>query len=421
MLLLKAFRNRSIALLWSGQALSAVGDEIYRVALIWFAVTLIGANTGYLAAGQCASLFALSLLGGKWADHWDHRKTMIWVDTLRGIVVLLPVVFLPFTSHPLPLLWFVALTLSGLSAFFDPALQATLPFYSKDAETLQAATGLMGTTLRLARVLGPGIIGLLGPFFSMIHFFTLDALSFFASAASIYALHRKSGAQRPGKSGAPSLARNPTPPLSFRQALASGFQAARGSKGMLFIVWTKGITGGAWTLAYSLGLALLAHKIAPHDPRIFGLIIASYGLGNVASVLIIANLRRTRHALLLFSGYVWMGVGFTFLALAHSLPLTLISAAIAAIGGPMNDLPFFDIVQARFAISEIPKLFRLRMALDTGATLVAMLASPLLFLKFEVGTVILFCAVVMLFTGLLGLLICPLTVEKSTQYLHNSS
>ena len=90
MRMLKALRRRGIALLWGGQALSAVGDEIYRVALIWLAVGLIGERAGYLAAAQLLALFFLSLLGGHWADEWDHRRTMIAADLSRGLIVLLP-------------------------------------------------------------------------------------------------------------------------------------------------------------------------------------------------------------------------------------------------------------------------------------------------------------------------------------------
>src|SRR5579883_3279020 len=89
--MLRALRERAIVLLWGGQALSAVGDEIYRVALIWLAVGLIGERAGYLAAAQLGALFLLSATGGHWADAWEHRETMIRVDVLRGFLVLLPV------------------------------------------------------------------------------------------------------------------------------------------------------------------------------------------------------------------------------------------------------------------------------------------------------------------------------------------
>src|SRR3954469_10308999 len=82
--------HRPIALLWGGQVLSALGDEIYRIALIWLAIDLVGSRAGYVGAVQSASLLIFGLLGGAWADRWDHRRAMIGVDTLRCIAVLIP-------------------------------------------------------------------------------------------------------------------------------------------------------------------------------------------------------------------------------------------------------------------------------------------------------------------------------------------
>ena len=46
MFILKTLTHRPIRLLWGGQVLSAVGDELYKVALIWVAVGLVGARAG---------------------------------------------------------------------------------------------------------------------------------------------------------------------------------------------------------------------------------------------------------------------------------------------------------------------------------------------------------------------------------------
>src|SRR5262249_13374883 len=161
-----------------------IGDEIYRVALIWLAVGMIGVDTGYLPAAQCAAVIVLSLVGGRWASRWDSFRTMIWVDILRGLIVLVPVataVVLHATS--LPVLLIVAVLISALGAFFDPALVTMVPRFAHDVDSLQAANGLMSTTYRLGRALGPGIVGLLTLIMPHIHFFTLDAATFFVSAA----------------------------------------------------------------------------------------------------------------------------------------------------------------------------------------------------------------------------------------------
>jgi MFS family permease len=395
--MLKALRRRPIALLWCGQASSAIGDEIYRVALIWFAVNLIGPDTGYLSAAQSAALLGLSLVGGKWADHWDHFKTMIWVDGLRAVIVLIPVIVSYFMSPSLSVLLAVAILLSGLSAFFDPALQATIPRVCPDLETLKATNGLMSTTLRLARAVGPGFVAILAVIIPTIHFFTVDALSFAVSALSIYLLIRR-GFNRSHVS-VPKPARQ-----GFWESVTSGFQIIRRNRLMSYVTFVKGLGGGVWSLAYMLGLALFVKKIAPGDVRAYGWTIASYGVGNLSSALILGNLERRNPAKILFNGYLWMGAGFIAIGLAPTLHLLMAAAAFSGFGGVMNDLPFVDLMQHHYTVEEIPKIFRLRIALETSATLCMMVLSPTFYRMFSAQSVIGVCGCVFILLGGYGLI-----------------
>jgi DHA3 family macrolide efflux protein-like MFS transporter len=398
MLMFKALRRRPIALLWCGQATSAIGDEIYRVALIWFAVNLIGPDTGYLSAAQCAALLGLSLVGGKWADHWDHLRTMIWVDGLRAAIVLVPVIVAQFMPPSLAVLVLVAVLLSGLSAFFDPALQATIPRVCTDLETLKATNGLMSTTVRLARTVGPGIVALLAVMIPTIHFFTVDALTFAVSATSITLLLRR-GIARQNMQSASKPVR-----MGFKESIISGFSIIKRNRVMRYVTFVKGFGGGIWALGYILGLALFVQKIAPGDVRAFGWTIASYGCGNLSAALILGNLRRSRPASLLFCGYIWLGLGFIWVGLAPSLHALMAAAAFSGFGGLMNDLPFVDLMQDHYSLEEIPKIFRLRIALETFATLVVMLLSPMIYRAFSAQTVIGACGVIFLFLGSIGFL-----------------
>jgi len=393
--MLRALRNRTIALLWTGQALSAIGDEIYRVALIWLAVGLIGADTGYLAAGQFASLLLLSLIGGKWADNWDPLPTMVWVDGLRAALVLVPVALYYLTPLSLTPLVFVAILVSALSAFFDPALQSSLPEFCPNTSSLQAANGLMGITARLARVAGPGIVGFLSTFVPIIHFFTIDALSFAISAISVGALKNK----RIAKADRPKV----KPAITFSEAVKSGFRLIRRTPGMNYIMGAKATTTAMWNLAYGLGLALLVSRISPHDIKAFGLVVASYGAGNLGGALILGNMQRRNPIHLMFGGYIWLGAGFVMVGLAPSLGWAMLAAAFPAIGGPLNDMPFFDLVQTQFQVKDLAKVFRLRMALENGATLIVMLAAPLILKMISVNVLIVVCGGTMVLAGVCGL------------------
>ncbi len=393
MRMLKALRHRSIALLWGGQALSAVGDEIFRVALVWLAIGLIGADTGYLASAQAAALLLLSVVGGHWADRWDRRRTMIGVDAVRAAVALVPVAAYFMGRVSLPLLTAVAVTLSGLGAFFDPALQATLPDAAPDPETLQAATGLMGTTVRLARAVGPGLVGVLGAFVATIHFFTLDAVSFAVSALSVSMIVLPRASAPPARRAA-----------SLRESLFLGLREVGRDALLKDVMLTRAAVSGLWALAYGLGLALAVRGLAPGNMGAFGGMVACYGCGNVAGALFVGNMRRRRPALILFGGYAWMGLGFIAMGLSRDLRWLGAASFAAAIGGPVNDVPFFDLMQARFPVADLPRLFRLRMALETGAAMLVMAASPRLFRVFPPQAVLVACGAAFAALGAAGLL-----------------
>lgn len=402
--MLKALRQPQLFRLWLGQACSSVGDEIYRVGLTWFAVGLMGANTGYLAAGQTAALMLLSFIGGKWADQWHPLRTMVGVDLLRAGIVLVPVVVSFFIPLPLTVLWAVALTLSALSAFFDPATQATIPLLAKDTEMMQATNGLMGTTIRMARMVGPAIVGLLSAFIPMIHFFTLDALTFIVSALSVNSLREAIPA---------NVTEQQTHRPSFMQILVSGFKLVREKTGMSYIFFTKALTVGTWNLALMIGFPLLVHEMTHGDAKSFGLVMASYGLGNFAGSLYFGNRVRKRLLYLLYSGYMWLGLGFVLIGLAPSLALVIVAAALAGLTGPMNDLAFIDLMQRKFPVRDLTKVFRLKMAVESAGTLFFTLISPWLIKGLSVRTVIVFCGVVWILNGVGGFVIQSLSPAPS--------
>lgn len=383
MLIFSAVKNTQIRRVWLGQALSTIGDEIYRVGLTWMMVGLLGTDAGYINSLQAAALMALSLVGGKWSDHWNPRKTMICVDVIRGVLVLIPVVLSFYWHTSAVILVSVAVCVAGLSAFFDPALQEILPVLAHDTATMKAATGLMQTTIRMARMLGPTLIGFLAGILPVIHFFTIDALSFFASA---YFVKLVSFTNQEKRTLEESTSQNAK--VSFLEALTSGFKVVRRIPGMSFIFFSKSIVGGTWSISYSLGLALLVQSLTPGDARSYGWVMASYGTGNFLGSLYFGNQNRVRPALMMFLGYIALGLGFIWVAHSHSIGMLMAATSFAGFTGPGSEIPFIDMVQTHFPKGDLKRMIRLRMATETGATLLLTLASPFLFRLLGVPLVI---------------------------------
>jgi MFS transporter, DHA3 family, macrolide efflux protein len=400
MRIFKVLARRQIRLLWAGQVFSGVGDEIYNIALVWFAADLIGLNAGYIASIQAASIFALSLVGGVWADHRDNARIMITADLVRGFAVLVLPLSTAFAPLGLSLLIPIAIIVSSLSALFNPALKAFLPEIIDDRKVLETTNGLMETTNRFARVIGPGFIGLVGPFLPVIHYFTMDAISFFASAWSISMVHKE------GK-GAPSVYDK----SGLFESLKASQRLARQDNMMSYLFFTGSIAGAAWMFIFPLGITLYLREHIHSDVGTLGKVIFGYGLGNITSTLILSNFSIARPGRWYFVGEIFGGVGFVLFAHSQTLHQAMAACALAAAGGPMADLGLVNLFQRRFRGRDLVRVHRFNMALSYGYLLLGFLISPSLFRSFSVANVVLGSACLIGLPGIIGL-ICFGAKEK---------
>jgi MFS family permease len=398
MAIVRVLRRPHLALLWSSQVLSALGDYFYAIAVIWIAVQVAGSAAGVVAAAENACWFIFGLLGGVYADRWNRRTTMIAADAIRALAVLSLPVLAQLGRLQLWYLTLVAMLVGGLGAFFDPALQASLPTLAPERSVLQATNALMDMTRRLARAVGPSLAGLLVLFLPLTQFFTLDSASFVISAGSILLL---------GSRYRWIPERQQAAPPGVRGVIAEIADAGR-------LVWHQGAVGWAyvasaivnlaWQVAFTLGTALFAARVLRGSVGAYGLIVGAYGVGNVASNLVVGNVRVRRPFSSFYRGKLVLAAGFLVLAAAPTLWVAMVGAALAALGGPMGDIPLITVVQTRFPSAQLGKIYSINATLgDLGAVVGSLLAVPL-YALLGVRAVIAGSAAVYAAVGLAGLL-----------------
>ncbi|HEX6778691.1 MAG TPA: MFS transporter, partial [Ktedonobacterales bacterium] len=369
---LKVLRQRHLAILWSSQVLSAIGDYLYSIAVIWIAVKVAGSAAGIVAAAQAGSALLFGLLGGVYADRWNRRKTMIIVDLTRAAAVgVLPALALSGTLR----LWhlvIVAVIVGSLGALFDPALQASLPTLTGDARILQAANGLMDVTRRLARALGPSLAGALIVLFPLAHFFTLDAISFVISALAVLLLGSrfawKPASQAGQGRGIHGIAGD----------IAGAIHQVRRHSPIMWGITANGLSNLAWAAAFTVGVPLLAEHVVGGSVGVYGLIVGAYGIGNVIGNLIIGSVTIHRRIRVMLLGQMILAVGFLVMISVPVLPVTLLGSALAATGGPMTDIPLLLMIQTDLPTNQIGKVYSLSTVLEYGGSMLGlMLAIPL--------------------------------------------
>ncbi|MDQ2714109.1 MAG: MFS transporter [Chloroflexota bacterium] len=395
---LRVLSKPTIAVLWGGQVLSAIGDHLFLIAIMWLAVKQAGSAAGIVTAAGALSALLFGLFGGVFADRWDRRLTLIGVDILRALAVGILPVLAWLGNLQLWHLVVAAIVVETLDTLFGPALQASIPLLIADSKTLYTVNGLMDATQRFARVLGPGMAGALLLVLPLVHFFTLDAISFCMSALALSSLGRHFPWQ--------PLATDATEPASDSSLFAhirGALQLLRTHQTLSWMLVSLGLVNMAWSAAFTVGVPLLTNQSLGGSAGIYGLIVGVYGVGNIIS-LFIGNLAIGRRLITMFIGEIVLGVGFLLLASATNVGVALLGSAIAAIGSPLGDLILLTLIQVDFPAGHIGKIYSVRMLIGgTGLMLGSLLAVPLFHL-FSIPVSIALCAIFIMSIGVAGVI-----------------
>jgi hypothetical protein len=372
--LLRPLACRRVALLWGGLAGAAIGDELFRVVLGYVAVRALGPDAGYLSVAQAAATLATLLLGARLLDRVGPLRVMLGADLLRaGALGGLVAAWLALDEPPAWAL-FVAIAALGMGlAAFRPAMQAALPVLAGDRAMLPAANALMDTTERLARLAGPGLLVLAAAVVAEVHFVSVNVATFLLSALAVALIARSGAVPAAGDGGGSLLA-----------AALRGVRAVRGHGLLAFMLAIVGLQNGVWIACYYLALPLhLERGFGAGGLAAFGTVVAAYGVGNLAGTLVLGNLPLPRvPARRVFAGILLFGAATIAMAFAMGLPPgwqvagIAACAAVAAVGGPMQDIVVATLRQTDLAPGDIAPAVRAHMVSVQAGTVVAMLAAP---------------------------------------------
>lgn len=177
-------RLRDFRLLWSGQAISTLGDQLFPVAVTIAVLDSTrddASAVGLILACRWLALVLFVMIGGVWADRLPRRVVMMGADVFRAVVVL------ALATVPHPPLWVLAglvFLVGGGEAFFRPAYGALLPTVVP-ADRVAAANALTSMSFRTGAIIGPALSAAIVTSTGPRPAFALDALTFLVSLATL--------------------------------------------------------------------------------------------------------------------------------------------------------------------------------------------------------------------------------------------
>lgn len=178
-------KERDYRLLFTGQAISQLGDWMNRVALLVLAYQITGqALAGaLLLLAQLLPRVIVTPLGGVLADRYAKRRLMLLTDFLRAALAA----SLVFVDSAASLWWagFAILLMHSLASVFNPARGAILPSLVP-GEKLGIANALNDMSGQLAFFIGPALGGLIVAAWDVRAAFLFNAATFVVSAFFIW-------------------------------------------------------------------------------------------------------------------------------------------------------------------------------------------------------------------------------------------
>jgi MFS family permease len=318
----RALRHRNYRLFFVGQGTSLVGTWLTRVATSWLVYRLT--HSAFLLglvsfAGQLPTL-VVAPLAGVLVDRWNRHR-VLWVTQVLALVQSALLAAFTLTGRITVWLVLVLAAFQGLiNAFDTPARQAFVVEMVEERQDLANAIALNSSMVNAARLLGPSLAGVLIAAVGEGLCFTIDAVSYLAVIASLFAMRVR-----------PRTAPRTHRPLlgelgeGLRYGLAFG--PIRSILGLVAMVSLLG-------MPYTVLMPVFASQVVRGGAHTLGFLMAASGAGALLGVLWLAS-RPTVLGLGRVAGGAAGLFGLALVAFSRSRHLGLSLPLLAAAGAGM--------------------------------------------------------------------------------------
>lgn len=360
----RLLRERDFSLLLFGQFISALGDKLHYIALgvIVYQLTGSALEVGKVTLATFAPYLLFGLVAGAYVDRWNKKWTMILADCIRVLLVAL----IPFLIHSsLNFIYLLTFLITSANLFFSPAKMSIIPsIFSK--EDILPATSLSESIESATEIIGYTLAGMITLMMTIEYVFFWDALSFFISAVSIFAMRFRDDndpADREASESKPQIFRE------IREGLSYVHRNKALAKTLLTYCIVLLLFSGFNPLVFVYALKTLGTT-----PVGLGMLEASAAIGMTFGGLILSfwGTRFSKNKIML-SGYLISGVTIAILGLFPWYPLALIGFFFTGVSNIMFLIPVQSLFQEETAAEMRGRVFSARYTLTRIAYMLSVL------------------------------------------------
>jgi MFS family permease len=196
---LRLLRRRDFALLWGGATVSALGDGMSFVALVWLLIERGGtpAEVGWLAAVYTAPVVIGGLAAGVVLDRFDPRRVIALDNVIRGVAIAsVPVAAALGVLSTTQL--FVVAAVYGLLFMTSIAGIPTLIPNLVEPDELTTANAMESISYGIAGLVGPALAGVVIALLGASVVLALDAVTYGVFVACLLTMRAGAPGRVPG-------------------------------------------------------------------------------------------------------------------------------------------------------------------------------------------------------------------------------
>jgi MFS family permease len=318
-----ALRHRNFRLFWFGQLISLIGTWMQTTAQAWLVLVLTHSAwlLGLVGALQFLPVMVFALFGGVLADRLPKRATLVF--TQSSALIQATVMWILVATGTVQIWHIMVLAaLLGLTNSLDMPTRQSFVVEMVGREDLPNAVALNSSIFNMARVLGPGLGGLLIAWLGVAPLFLLNAISFIAVIIGLAMINQKHLFALPIK-------QNDGKKPGAIKSLQEGLSYVWHVPSVLLVIAVIGVVS-LFGINFNVMLPLFATEVLHSGPQGFGFISSAFGLGSLFSALWIAwgNHRPSiRYMLIAALAFCLLEIGF---ALSQNFALSFV--LIASVG-----------------------------------------------------------------------------------------
>lgn len=314
-----AFASYNYRLYFSGQFISLIGTWLQSVAQGWLVLQLTHSAiwVGVVAALGSLPVLIFTLFGGVIVDRFDKKKIIFLTQSL-SMVLAFTLGILTIANFITPvLIAILAFILGTVNALDFPARQSfVIEMVGRDK--LASAIALNSGTFNGARVVGPGLAGILITIFGIGGAFILNGISYIAVLAALLFIRVKT-----------KLSKSHPHPL---KAIKEGITYTYNHSVIRILLLFTGITS-IFGWSYTTIMPVIVQNNFHLGVSSLGLFYSSAGLGALAGSLIISIFsRKINPMIFITSGSLIFTISLIAFSLITYLPLVLFFLFLTGVG-----------------------------------------------------------------------------------------